>query len=58
MEEMNGVAETGVYYGYAQVIPPAEKTKEFEQGELVVLPMVMSLGRNPFYNNKKMTAVG
>jgi hypothetical protein len=56
-EKMTVVAKTGVYYGYAQVIPPAEKTGEFEPGELVVLPMVMSLGWNPFYDNKKMTAV-
>lgn len=56
-EAMTVVAKTGVYYGYAQVIPPAERMGEFEKGELAVLPMVMSLGWNPFYDNKKMTAV-
>ncbi|KAF7776360.1 hypothetical protein Agabi119p4_4753 [Agaricus bisporus var. burnettii] len=55
-EAMTVVAKTGVYYGYAQVIPPAERKGEFEKGELAVLPMVMSLGWNPFYDNKKMTA--
>jgi riboflavin kinase len=50
-------AEMGVYYGYAQVIPPAEKRVEFSLEDLMVLPMVMSLGWNPFYKNKQLTAV-
>lgn len=57
IEEMTAVAETGVYYGYAQVIPPSDEAMEFGKEELVVLPMVMSVGYNPFYDNKKLTAV-
>lgn len=56
IEEMTAVAETGVYYGYAQVIPPSDEAMEFGKEELVVLPMVMSVGYNPFYDNKKLTA--
>ncbi|KAF5363848.1 hypothetical protein D9756_000840 [Leucocoprinus leucothites] len=55
-EEMTAVARTGVYYGYAQVIPPQDKVAEFGKEELAVLPMVMSMGFNPFYDNKKLTA--
>lgn len=55
--EMTAVAKTGVYYGYAQVLPPADKVTEFEKEELQVLPMVMSMGWNPFYDNNKLTAV-
>jgi len=47
----------GVYYGYAQVIPPAEKVAAFSSEDLIVLPMVMSLGWNPFYKNEQLTAV-
>ena len=56
------VAKTGVYYGYAQVIPrPASETTNGSSPtgkiDTRVLPMVMSLGWNPFYKNKKLTAV-
>jgi len=51
------VAKTGVYYGYAQVLPPLHRRSEFNQEDLEVLPMVMSLGWNPFYKNKQLTAV-
>lgn len=51
------VAKTGVYYGYAQVVPPAEEAVGFGEEELGVLPMVMSVGHNPFYGNDKLTAV-
>lgn len=54
---MSAIAKTGVYYGYAQVLPPADKIAEFEKEALKVLPMVMSMGWNPFYDNKKLTAV-
>jgi riboflavin kinase len=57
-EEMSAVAKRGVYYGYAQVLPPQDQEEEFEKDELVVLPMVMSMGYNPYYDNKKLTAVG
>lgn len=47
--------KTGVYYGYAQVIPPKDK---WPPGDTKVLPMAMSLGWNPFYKNERLTAVG
>ncbi|KAJ3509269.1 hypothetical protein NLJ89_g5313 [Agrocybe chaxingu] len=53
---ISSVAKTGVYYGYAQVIPPAEHPEGFRLKDLKVLPMVMSLGWNPFYKNEKLTA--
>ncbi|THH33821.1 hypothetical protein EUX98_g373 [Antrodiella citrinella] len=46
---MSTVTQTGVYYGYAQV-------HDAEEGDNAVLPMVMSLGYNPFYKNKQLTA--
>lgn len=49
--------EMGVYYGYAQVIPPKDERINFAPEDLVVLPMVMSLGQNPFYKNEWLTAV-
>lgn len=45
--------KTGVYYGYAQVIPPKDK---WPPGDTKVLPMAMSLGWNPFYKNERLTA--
>lgn len=53
---ISSVAKTGVYYGYAQVIPPEDNT-DLRQEDIQVLPMVMSLGWNPFYKNKCLTAV-
>lgn len=41
--------ETGVYYGYARVLVDGK--------EGTVLPMVMSIGWNPYYKNEKRTAV-
>ena len=49
--------KTGVYYGYAQVVPPQEHKDDFQSEDLKVLPMVMSLGWNPFYKNERLTAV-
>ncbi|KAJ3515438.1 hypothetical protein NMY22_g14452 [Coprinellus aureogranulatus] len=51
---MSSVANTGVYYGYAQVV--TEPTDGFKLEDVKVLPMVMSLGWNPFYKNEKLTA--
>ncbi|KAG1791457.1 riboflavin kinase [Suillus plorans] len=48
-------AGTGVYYGYAQVTP-SEGTSSLSDQDVCVLPMVMSFGWNPFYNNKRKTA--
>jgi riboflavin kinase len=49
--------KTGVYYGYAQVVPPEEHRTDFRSEDVKVLPMVMSLGWNPFYKNERLTAV-
>jgi hypothetical protein len=51
------VAKTGVYYGYAQVLPPNDGKTELCQDDVRVHPMVMSLGWNPFYKNEILTAV-
>ncbi|KAG8218837.1 riboflavin kinase, partial [Butyriboletus roseoflavus] len=53
---MASVAKPGVYYGYARVYPANERSSELSTKDLVVLPMVMSLGWNPFYKNQRMTA--
>ncbi|KAG5646433.1 hypothetical protein DXG03_003483 [Asterophora parasitica] len=50
------VAKTGVYYGYAQIIPPKDRDTQLRPEDIKVLPMVMSLGWNPFYKNKQLTA--
>jgi FAD synthase len=47
--------KTGVYFGFAQVVAPDDK-KEFSEDKKI-LPMVMSLGWNPFYKNERLTAV-
>lgn len=54
---MASIAKPGVYYGYARVYPVNERPSELPTEDLVVLPMVMSLGWNPFYKNQRMTAV-
>lgn len=64
--------EPGIYFGFSKVEPiskdPQTKTRvdgrpiEFNYGEklngedIKVLPMVMSIGFNPFYNNDEKTA--
>jgi len=52
---LSSVAKTGVYYGFAQVVPP-EHVANFEPEDIMVLPMVMSLGWNPFYKNERLSA--
>lgn len=52
-----GIAKPGVYYGYARVYPVSDPPSELLPEDLVVLPMAMSLGWNPFYKNQRMTAV-
>jgi riboflavin kinase len=54
---LSSVAKTGVYYGFAQVVPPPEHAAKFEPEDITVLPMVMSLGLNPFYKNERLSAV-
>ena len=54
---MSSVTQTGVYFGYAQVIREKGDQVELSEEEGKVYPMVMSLGWNPFYKNKQLTAV-
>ena len=55
---MSEVTQTGVYYGFARVFPEKDGEKALTEEESQVHPMVMSLGLNPFYKNKNLTAVG
>ncbi|KAF9066080.1 riboflavin kinase [Rhodocollybia butyracea] len=54
VEAMRGKVDTGVYYGYAKVFPGEGSTMREE--DAAVLPMVMSLGWNPYYKNERLTA--
>ncbi len=54
---MSSITTTGVYYGYAQVIPPPGQESALSMIDRKVFPMAMSLGWNPFYKNERMTAV-
>jgi riboflavin kinase len=54
---LNEASGTGVYYGYAQIVPSGDQATRFSSDDTKVLPMVMSLGWNPFYGNEKMSAV-
>ncbi|KAF8322031.1 riboflavin kinase [Clavulina sp. PMI_390] len=59
LEPITSVAKTGIYYGFAKVYEDHEGTEEkgtFAPEDLIVLPMVMSLGWNPYYKNEKLTA--
>ncbi|GBE79409.1 riboflavin kinase [Sparassis latifolia] len=53
---MSSVTQTGVYFGYAQVSREKDGKIVLPEEDAKVLPMVMSLGRNPFYKNKMLTA--
>lgn len=65
LESITAVAKTGIYFGYARVRRDLETTENAEGDEpatltdadLGVFPMAMSLGYNPYYGNKKITAV-
>lgn len=54
---MTSVTRTGVYYGYAQISPERDGQVVLPEEDRGVLPMVMSLGWNPFYKNERLTAV-
>jgi hypothetical protein len=55
---LSTAAKTGVYYGFAQITLTLEERKHtFSEEDTAVLPMVMSLGYNPFYGNKQLSAV-
>lgn len=53
---MSNITQTGVYYGYAQISASNGQDPIVDEDKHV-FPMVMSLGVNPYYNNKSMTAV-
>ncbi|KIJ70491.1 hypothetical protein HYDPIDRAFT_184777 [Hydnomerulius pinastri MD-312] len=53
---MAKIVRPGVYYGYAQVFPAEGQVSELRPEDRTVLPMVMSLGWNPFFKNERMTA--
>jgi len=53
---MSAVAKTGVYYGYAQLLPSNGNQGSLRPEDFKVWPMVMSLGWNPFYKNERLTA--
>lgn len=64
LPQMVDVTPPGVYFGYAQVSArrsdhgvDAPSSGTLGEGQTKVHPMVMSLGWNPFYKNKKLTAV-
>jgi Riboflavin kinase len=54
---ISSVAKTGVYYGYAQVLPLSDGNPSLSGDDTLVHPMVMSLGWNPFYKNEQLSAV-
>lgn len=51
IEPHQDVLQTGVHYGYARVLLGEDAGSADE-----VLPMVMSIGWNPYYKNEKRTA--
>jgi len=49
---------TGVYYGHAEFIKTSsEESSETDLEYDKLIPMVMSIGFNPYFNNKYKTAV-
>ena len=54
---MSSITKTGVYYGYAQVSRERDGSTMLPEEDGRILPMVMSLGVNPFYKNESMSAV-
>ena len=64
LPQMVDATPPGVYFGYAQISArrsddnvngPSSGTLDEERTK--VHPMVMSLGKNPFYGNEKLSAV-
>jgi riboflavin kinase len=57
LEPIASATKTGIYFGYAQVLPSnSDAQTTWAQDDSKVWPMVMSLGWNPFYKNEKLTA--
>ncbi|KAL5488139.1 FMN1 [Sanghuangporus weigelae] len=56
LRPLSAVMHTGIYFGFAQVLPRkgSEHTLGEEDGK--VHAMVMSLGWNPFYKNERLSA--
>jgi FAD synthase len=54
---MSSVTKAGVYYGFAQVLPHDDHQQSLSASDVLVHPMVMSLGWNPFYKNERLSAV-
>jgi riboflavin kinase len=47
---------SGVYYGWAEFLPPTGENGKPEMEYSTKFPMVMSIGFNPYFNNKYKTA--
>ncbi|KAK7060329.1 riboflavin kinase [Paramarasmius palmivorus] len=56
IQALGSQVQTGVYYGYAQVLPLADGQGTQDESIGKVLPMVMSIGWNPYYKNERLTA--
>lgn len=48
---------SGVYYGWAEFLPSPKMEKDEDVQFNTKFPMVMSIGFNPYFNNKYKTAV-
>ncbi|EJD01063.1 riboflavin kinase [Fomitiporia mediterranea MF3/22] len=56
LQSLSAATTTGIYYGYAQVLPREGEEQNFNGDDSKVHPMVMSLGWNPYYKNEKLSA--
>lgn len=56
---MSAATTTGIYFGFAQVVPRAGTGVDLDAcaEDSKVYPMAMSLGWNPFYKNERLSAV-
>ena len=57
LRPLSAATTTGIYYGFAQVLPRESGENDLTEEERKVHPMVMSLGWNPFYKNERLSAV-
>ncbi|KAH8113399.1 riboflavin kinase [Phellopilus nigrolimitatus] len=64
---LSAATTTGIYYGFAQVLPRSDRASDSDSGsssgartlcaaDREVHPMAMSLGWNPFYKNERLSA--
>ncbi|KAJ3829438.1 riboflavin kinase [Lentinula raphanica] len=56
VQAMKGKVDTGVFYGFARVLPSDPSSSPQPKVSNDVHPMVMSLGLNPFYKNERLSA--